>query len=106
MAVHRELGCGFLEPVYRPAFAIELTARGIPFECEVGLQVRYRGEILPVGYRADFICFGEVLVELKALRTLGPIEEAQAINYLKVTKLQRALLMNFGNTSLQYKRLS
>jgi len=105
MMVHRVLGCGFLEPVYRAALKIELTTRGIPHTAEVALQVKYRGHILPLGYRADFICFGEVLLEIKALAATGPIEQAQVINYLRAANLQRALLINFGSTSLQHKRV-
>jgi GxxExxY protein len=105
MMVHRVLGCGFLEPVYREALKIELTYRGIPHVSETRLTVKYRGHVLPLGYRVDFICFAEVLVEIKALAALGPIEQAQAINYLRAANFHRALLINFGTTSLQYKRL-
>jgi GxxExxY protein len=105
MMVHRVLGCGFLEPVYRAALQIELTTRNIAHISEVRLPVKYRGHILPLGYRVDFICFGEVLVEIKALPATGPIEQAQVINYLRAANLRRALLLNFGTTSLQHKRL-
>ena len=104
MAVHRELGCGFLESVSREALTIELHERGIPFIREARLQVRYRTHILPVCYVVDFICYGEVVVELKALRTIGPVEEAQLINYLRIARRRRGLLLNFGATSLQHKR--
>ena len=105
MEVHRELGCGFLEPVYREPLAIELRAREVPFEREVGLPIVYKGQRLPLGYRADFICFGEVLVELKALGQIGAVEDAQVINYLRAARLERGLLINFGARSLQYRRL-
>jgi GxxExxY protein len=105
MEVHRELGPGFLEAVYQDALAIELELRGIPFERERLLPVHYKGRLLPSFYRADFICFGEVIVELKALDALAGIQEAQTINYLKATGLKRALLINFGAVSLQHKRL-
>ena len=105
MMVHRVLGCGFLEPVYRAALQIELTARDIPHVAEVRLPITYRGHVLPLGYRVDFICFDKVLVEIKALPATGPIEQAQVINYLRAANRQRALLINFGTTSLQYKRL-
>ena len=104
MAVHRALGCGFLEAVSREALAIELQERGIPFVREARLQVRYRNRVLPVSYVVDFICYDEVLVELKALRAIGPIEEAQLINYLRVARRRRGLVLNFGTTSLQHKR--
>ena len=105
MEVHRELGPGFLEAVYQDAMAVELTLRGIPFKRECLLQVHYKERLLPSFYRSDFICFDEVIVEIKALDALIGIHEAQTINYLKATGLQRALLINFGTVSLQYKRL-
>ena len=76
MAVHRELGCGFLEAVSREALTLELEERGIPFHREKRLQVRYRNRILPVFYTVDFICYDDVLVELKALHAIGPVEGA------------------------------
>ncbi|HEY6292051.1 MAG TPA: GxxExxY protein [Terriglobia bacterium] len=83
MEVRRQLGCGFLEAVYREAMMIELEARGIPFRCEVELPVSYKGQRLRSSYRADFICFDEVVAEIKALDKLGGVEAAQVINYLK-----------------------
>lgn len=103
MAVHRELGHGFLEAVYQKALAREFNLQGIAYEKEKLLPVSYRGEII-AEYRADFVCFNEVIVELKALQNLSGIEEAQLINYLKATGLQRGLLINFGTSSLQHKR--
>jgi GxxExxY protein len=105
MEVHRQLGHGFLEAVYQEALAVELTAREIPFQREVILPVRYKGQLLQCGYRADFICFGEIVVELKAISQLTGTDEAQIINELKATHLNRALLINFGASSLEYRRL-
>lgn len=105
MDVHRELGPGFLEAVYQDALAVELARRSIPFEREKLLQVRYKGGVLPSLYKADFVCFGSVLVECKAIRQIGKPEMAQTLNYLKVTRLERALLVNFSAPSLEYKRL-
>jgi GxxExxY protein len=105
MEVHRELKQGFLEPVYQEALAKELSLRFIPFEREVELTVFYKGEPLACGYRVDFICYEDVIVEVKALKALGSNEEAQVINYLKATGKQRALLINFGAFSLDYKRI-
>jgi GxxExxY protein len=105
MEVHRQLGHGFLEAVYQEALALELTTRQIPFQREVPLDVQYKDTMLNCHYRADFICYGTVLVELKALARLTSIEDAQVINYLKATGLQRALLINFGAPSLEHKRL-
>ena len=105
MEVHRVLGHGFLENVYQEALAVEFTNRSIPFGREVPLPVMYKGMSLPCAYRADFLCFDEVVVELKALTTLGPNEQAQVLNYLKASGINRGLLLNFGSQSLQYKRL-
>ncbi len=105
MEVHRELRNGFLEAIYQDALAVEFTNRSIPFEREKLLQVRYKGGILPSFYKADFVCFGSLLVECKALQKLSGTEEAQVLNYLRITGLSRALLLNFGAPSLESKRL-
>jgi GxxExxY protein len=80
MEVHKQLGCGFLEAVYQEALAVEFGVRGIPFQREVLLPVFYKGQKLDTSYKADFICFGTVIVELKALNDLGNIERAQILN--------------------------
>lgn len=105
MAVHRALGHGFLEAVYQEALAIEFTDREIPFAREVELPILFRGQRLNTGYRADFLCFDDIIVELKALDKLTTREEAQVINYLKASGKSRGLLLNFGNRSLEQKRL-
>jgi GxxExxY protein len=105
MAVHRELGCGFLEAVYRAALGFEFHECGIPFVPEVLLPITYKGTRLPLNYRVDFICYDSVLVEVKALDAIGDLERAQAINYLRASGKHRALVLNFGARSLQHSRV-
>jgi GxxExxY protein len=104
MEVHRQLGCGFLEPVYQEAMGIELARRSVPSQPNRKFLVSYKGHTLEGFYRPDFICFDAIVVELKALSRLTSIEEAQVINYLKVTGLQIGLLLNFGGRSLEKRR--
>lgn len=98
------LGCGFPEARYCEALAREFQARGIPFHAQVKLEIVYKGHLLRSHYRADFICFGKVIVEAKALPTITGREESQVISYLKASGYSRALLLNFGRSSLQLRR--
>ena len=104
MEVHRHLGCGFAEPIYQDALEIEFRLRGISFQRENEVKVFYKEEELRNKYKLDFICFGEVIVELKALTVLGGNEELQVMNYLKATGFRVGLLLNFGNPSLEFQR--
>jgi GxxExxY protein len=106
MEVHRVLGPGFSEPVYQRALAVEFALRDISFQCEIGLPIFYKGTLLDASYRADFICYGEIIVELKALTSLCGAEEAQVINYLKATSFSIGLLLNFGKPSLEFRRFA
>ena len=105
MAVHNELGCGFLETVYQEALEQEFLFQTIPYIREKKLAIWYKGRVMQSYYQADFICFDSVIVELKALQKLSSNEEAQVINYLKASGLNKALLINFGTSRLEYKRL-
>jgi GxxExxY protein len=104
MEVHRTLGCEFLEPAYQAALQIEFGLKGIPHTREVEMPIEYKGRPLGVRYRADFVCYGSILVELKALDRLTKREESQVINYLAAGGLTRGLLLNFGSSRLQYRR--
>ena len=104
MTVHRELGSGFLEPVYQEALSIELEIQGIPNQREYHVPVFYRGHRLGAPYRADFLCYDDILVELKAISRITPREQAQVIHYLKAMKLKTGLLINFGGHTLQFNR--
>lgn len=104
-AVHRELGCGFLERVYQDAFECEFQERGIPYEREKEIQIMYKGKPLGNPYRADFVCYGKIIVELKALSELDGTHRAQVINYLKATKMKLGLLVNFGEISAKVERI-
>lgn len=104
MEVHSNLGPGFLENVYEAALAIELNIRNVPYERQKAIPVMYKGEKAK-DFFCDFLVDGKVLVELKAIQIMTEIEEAQVLNYLKVTGLQVGLLVNFGQRSLKYKRL-
>jgi GxxExxY protein len=97
MDVHNELGSGFAEAVYQEAMERELTLRGIPFERQVTLRIWYKGQLLEKEYVADLLCYGKVIVEIKAQRELKTREECQIINYLRATKLQVGVLISFGD---------
>jgi GxxExxY protein len=105
MEVHKALGPGFLEPVYQEALSVEFVENGIPYQKEKVLDVWYKGRLLVKKYIADFICFDEVIVETKAMDNLSPEHIAQVLNYLKATQKRIGLLINFGTSSLQYKRV-
>jgi GxxExxY protein len=105
MAVHRELGSGFLEAVYHEAMEIEMRLQGITFQTHVALPLVYRGVPLQKRYEADLIVDNAVLVELKAIQHLGDRETAQVLHYLKATGIRVGLLINFGAPSLEWKRL-
>lgn len=102
--VYHVLGPGYLEAVYQEAVAIEFELRGLPYERERKIPVFYKGEQLNCTYRADFVCFGNIIVELKALDRLSGIEESQVLNYLRATGHGLALLVNFGGGRFQARR--
>jgi GxxExxY protein len=104
MEVHSTLGPGFLESVYEAAMSIELNLGKVPYERQKPIPVMYKGEKAK-DFFCDLLVDGKVLVELKALKAITNVEEAQVLNYLKATGLTVGLLINFGEQSLRYKRL-
>ena len=105
MQVYNKLGIGFLEAVYQEALALEFSKRGIPFEREKELKIYYDGQELKTTYRADFVCYGDIIVELKAVSELDDSHRSQVYNYLKATGFKLGLLYNFGHADgLQYER--
>lgn len=104
MRVHANLGCGFSEKVYQEALEVEFQRQGIPYEREKALHAVYEGVELNAEFIPDFICYGRIIVELKAVKELEDTHRSQAINYAKVAKMKLALLINFGETSLVHER--
>ncbi|HUR97382.1 MAG TPA: GxxExxY protein [Pyrinomonadaceae bacterium] len=106
MDVYYRLGCGFLEPVYQEALELELGLRSIPFASQTRLPIRYKDFQLKKRYRADFVCFNKIIVEIKAQSALVAVDWAQLLNYLKASEFRVGLLFNFGSSvTLEKKRL-
>ena len=106
MHVYNTLGPGFLEAVYQEALAIEFKKRGRPYEQEKELKVFYDGQELKQTYRADFVCYGNIIVELKAVSELDNSHRSQVYNYLKATGYKLGIIFNFGSREeLQYERV-
>ena len=97
--VYREMGAGFLESVYQECLEREFHRVKIPYESQKELALSYRGDPLLQRFRADFICFNAVILEIKAVREIAPEHKAQILNYLKATGLRVGLLVNFGSHS-------
>ena len=105
MEVSNELGAGFLEAVYQEALGIELKSRALPFVAQPTVKIAYKGRILAKEYIPDFICYEQIIVEIKAIKELTTIEQAQLLNYLKATGKPVGLLLNFGAPKLEWKRM-
>ena len=106
MRVHQKLGCGFLESVYGDALAIEFQKQGIPYNREQFVFVYYGDVKLRSFFKTDYICYKNMIVELKATSVLTSVDSAQTMNYMKATHSPRALLINFGEMSLKHKYLT
>ena len=105
MEVHNNLGKGFLEIVYKDALEYELRKNNIPFEREKEYTVKYKDIILPHKFYADFVVYDKIILEVKGMAGIADEHIAQTINYLKVAGLKLGLIVNFGELSLQYKRV-
>ena len=103
--VHKELGSGFLEAVYKEALGIEFKNVKISYEREKELKIKYKGFYLDKKYFADFVCFNKIIIEVKAVNKLVSEHESQILNYLKATGYKIGILVNFGEKSLTYKRI-
>jgi len=105
-AVYNEKGCGFLEPVYQECCEIELAYQKIPHLAQKELDLTYRGQILRQHYKPDFVCYGKIILEIKAVSQLTDEHRAQLINYLNATGMKLGMLVNFGHhCSLEYERI-
>lgn len=105
MEVHKKLGSGFLESVYSEALEMEFRKADVPYEREKKLQVFYDNQSLNKYFRADFVCFNSIIIELKATKFLIDIDRQQTLNNVKATNFKLGLLINFGTPSLTYKRI-
>jgi GxxExxY protein len=105
--VYNEKGFGFTEPVYQECLEIEFKLKEIPFIAQPEIQIEYKGRKLEQFFKPDFICFGNIIVELKAVSSLTDAHIAQTLNYLNATNFELALLVNFGQyPKLDYKRIA
>ena len=105
MKVHKSLGSGFLESVYQEALEKEFTKQKLPFSRQKRLKIKYEGEFLDKFFIADFVCYDQIIIEIKASSFIHKDHEAQLLNYLKATDYEVGLLINFGQRSLTWKRL-
>jgi GxxExxY protein len=105
MEVHRELGKGHDEVIYKDALEIEFQRQGIPFKREQEYKLSYKGVVLPHKYFADFVVMDKIILEAKAIECLTDSHVKQTLNYLAASKLKLGLLVNFGEDSLNYKRV-
>ncbi len=105
--VYKTIGCGFLEAVYQEALAKEFQLSGVPFQEQVELKLQYKNFPLRQTYKPDFVCYGKIIVEIKAVSELAKEHEAQLMNYLKITGMRLGLLVNFGHSpKVEIKRFA
>ena len=105
LEVQKHLGCGFLEKVYQDALEIEFQEQGIPYEREKHITIQYKGKTIDHEYYADFVCYGKIIVELKAVKEIHDVHKAQVFNYLRATDLPLGILVNFGEKYISPERM-
>lgn len=105
LEVHKQLGCGFSEKVYQDALEIEFKLMKIPYEREKHITINYKGHQIDHDYFADFVCYGHIIVELKAVSEIIGAHKSQVVNYLRATGSELGFLFNFGETSLKTERI-
>ena len=96
--VYNQVGCGFLEGVYQECLSKEFLLRAIPFVAQAELKITYKGDVLAMTYRPDFVCYGEIVLEIKAVKELTNEHRAQLLNYLKASRKRLGFLANFGSS--------
>lgn len=105
MKIHNTLGCGFLESIYQEVLEIEFKINNVDFDKEKELFINYNGYQLKKTFKSDFVCFNKIIIELKAVDNLSKEHYSQVLNYLKAANFKIGLLINFGSSSLQFKRV-
>ncbi len=104
--VYKQKGCGFTEPVYQECLALEFQLQGIPYLSQAVIELDYKGTRLEQTFRVDFVCFGAIVVEIKALSKLVDVHRSQVLNYLHANKFRLGLLVNFGHfPRLEHERI-
>jgi len=101
----KNMGIGFLEPVYQEVLEMEFIERGIPFEREKELLIKYKGRDLKKRYYADFVCYDKIILELKVCESISKVHESQVINYLNATNFKLGIIINFAVIPLEFKRI-
>ena len=104
--VYNDKGCGFLEAVYQECLTIEFKLQSIPYRAQLPLELKYKGVVLEQKYQPDFLCFDQILLEIKSVKNIIDEHRAQLHNYIKATGLRLGLLVNFGHhPKLEYERI-
>ena len=105
LEVYNQLGCGFLEAVYVDALEFEFELRNIPYQREKEYYITYKGKRFNKYYKVDFLCYGKVILEIKAVESILPTHKQQVFNYLRLADLKLGYVINFGSASLLWERI-